>query len=277
MLAVYHAAFVCEALRSGVNTIPAGQAEAARSIGLTFGQSLREVLLPQAFRGAIAPLGSTLIALIKNTTVAAVILGTERGRRAARPDHRERGREPRDVLPLRPRLRHPHPAPRHRHHEPLAPPGGEAMSAAAVLFDAPGPRARLRHLILTVVGVLPRPGRSWVVYGKMESGQPARGLPCGSRSSPTPRCGRPTCCPGLWATLKAAAISIVLAGIYGLVFGMGRLSDTAPCAGLQRRRRRVLPVRAGAAHDGLLLLRLLRPRDAGCRTSTRRSRPSSSG
>lgn len=76
MLSVYHAAFVCEALRSGVNTIPAGQAEAARSIGLTFAQSLKEVLLPQAFRGSIAPLGSTLIALIKNTTVAAVILGT---------------------------------------------------------------------------------------------------------------------------------------------------------------------------------------------------------
>jgi glutamate transport system permease protein len=76
MLSVYHAAFVCEALRSGVNTVPAGQAEAARSIGLTFGQSLREVLLPQAFRGSIAPLGSTLIALIKNTTVAAVVLGT---------------------------------------------------------------------------------------------------------------------------------------------------------------------------------------------------------
>jgi len=75
-LSVYHAGFVAEALRSGVNTIPAGQAEAARAIGLTFGQSMREVLLPQAFRGAIAPLGSTLIALIKNTTVAAVILGT---------------------------------------------------------------------------------------------------------------------------------------------------------------------------------------------------------
>jgi glutamate transport system permease protein len=73
VLSVYHAAFVCEALRSGVNTIPAGQAEAARSIGLTFQQSLTEVILPQAFRGAIAPLGSTLIALIKNTTVVAVI------------------------------------------------------------------------------------------------------------------------------------------------------------------------------------------------------------
>jgi glutamate transport system permease protein len=73
MLSVYHAAFVCEALRSGVNTVPAGQAEAARAIGLTFGQSMSQVILPQAFRGAIAPLGSTLIALIKNTTVAAII------------------------------------------------------------------------------------------------------------------------------------------------------------------------------------------------------------
>jgi glutamate transport system permease protein len=73
VLSVYHAAFVCEALRSGVNTVSIGQAEAARSIGLTFGQSMREVILPQAFRAAIAPLGSILIALTKNTTVAAVI------------------------------------------------------------------------------------------------------------------------------------------------------------------------------------------------------------
>lgn len=73
MLSIYHATYVCEALRSGVNTIPPGQAEAARSIGLTFGQSLTQVLLPQAFRGAIAPLGSAVIALIKNTTVAAMI------------------------------------------------------------------------------------------------------------------------------------------------------------------------------------------------------------
>ena len=73
MLSVYHAAFVCEALRSGVNTVPAGQAEAARSVGMTFGQTMSHVILPQAFRGSIAPLGSTLIALIKNTTVAAVI------------------------------------------------------------------------------------------------------------------------------------------------------------------------------------------------------------
>ncbi len=72
-LSVYHAAFVCEAIRSGVNTIPLGQAEASRSIGLTFGQGLRHVILPQAFRGAITPLGNVLIALIKNTTVAVAI------------------------------------------------------------------------------------------------------------------------------------------------------------------------------------------------------------
>ncbi|MDT0215453.1 amino acid ABC transporter permease [Rothia sp. ARF10] len=77
MLAVYHGAFICEALRSGVNTVPAGQAEAARAIGLTFGQSMQHVLLPQAFRGSIAPIGSTIIALIKNSTVAAVIGGGE--------------------------------------------------------------------------------------------------------------------------------------------------------------------------------------------------------
>ncbi|HEX8970742.1 amino acid ABC transporter permease [Oryzihumus sp.] len=72
-LSIYHAAFVCEALRSGINTVPAGQAEAARSIGLTFGQNIRHVVLPQAFRGAITPLGNTMIALTKNTTVASAI------------------------------------------------------------------------------------------------------------------------------------------------------------------------------------------------------------
>src|SRR5699024_1777110 len=73
MLSIYHAAYICEALRSGINTVPVGQAEAARSIGLGFGQSLREVILPQAFRAAIAPLGSVGIARIRNSTVAAVI------------------------------------------------------------------------------------------------------------------------------------------------------------------------------------------------------------
>ena len=69
-LSAYTACFMCESLRSGFNTVPVGQAEAARSIGLTFGQSMRYVILPQMVRGSIAPLGSTLIALAKNTTVA---------------------------------------------------------------------------------------------------------------------------------------------------------------------------------------------------------------
>ncbi|MCG5211844.1 amino acid ABC transporter permease [Streptosporangium sp. KLBMP 9127] len=69
-LSAYTACFVCEALRSGINTVPFGQAEAARAIGLTFSQSLRMIILPQAFRAVISPLGSVMIAMIKNTTVA---------------------------------------------------------------------------------------------------------------------------------------------------------------------------------------------------------------
>ncbi|WP_369172814.1 amino acid ABC transporter permease [Streptomyces sp. R28] len=69
----YTAAFVCEALRSGINTVPLGQAEAARAIGLTFSQTLRLIVLPQAFRSVIGPLANVLIALTKNTTVAAAI------------------------------------------------------------------------------------------------------------------------------------------------------------------------------------------------------------
>lgn len=69
-LTVYHAAFFCEAIRSGVNSVGIGQAEAARSIGLTFGQSLRIVVLPQAFRTVIPPLINVFIALTKNTSIA---------------------------------------------------------------------------------------------------------------------------------------------------------------------------------------------------------------
>ena len=72
-LTLYTAAFVCETVRAGVNTVPLGQAEAARSLGFTFGQNMRIVLLPQAFRAVIIPLGSVLIALTKNTTIASAI------------------------------------------------------------------------------------------------------------------------------------------------------------------------------------------------------------
>lgn len=70
-LSLYTSCFVCEALRSGVNAVPLGQAEAARAIGLPFGSVMTQVVLPQAFRASVPPLASTLIALLKNTSVAA--------------------------------------------------------------------------------------------------------------------------------------------------------------------------------------------------------------
>jgi glutamate transport system permease protein len=70
-LGLYTAAFVCEAVRSGINSVAAGQAEASRAIGLTFGQSLREVVLPQAFRTVVPPLGNVIIAMVKNSSIAA--------------------------------------------------------------------------------------------------------------------------------------------------------------------------------------------------------------
>ncbi|WP_309647680.1 amino acid ABC transporter permease [Nocardioides sp.] len=72
-LTVYTSTFVCEALRSGVNAVPLGQAEAARAIGLPFAGVMREVILPQAFRASVPPLASVQIALLKNTTVAGAL------------------------------------------------------------------------------------------------------------------------------------------------------------------------------------------------------------
>lgn len=72
-LILYTAAFVCEAVRSGINTVPTGQAEAARALGLGFRQVLSQVVLPQALRASVPPLVSVLIALLKNTTVATAV------------------------------------------------------------------------------------------------------------------------------------------------------------------------------------------------------------
>ena len=70
-MTLYTSAFVCEALRSGINAVPLGQAEAARAIGLTFVQSMRQVVIPQALRAAVPPLTSVLVAMLKNTSIAA--------------------------------------------------------------------------------------------------------------------------------------------------------------------------------------------------------------
>ncbi len=184
-LTVYTASFVCETVRSGVNTVPLGQAEAARSLGLTFSQNLRMILLPQAFRAVILPLGSVLIALTKNTTIASAIGVAEAallmkemientaalltvgaifalgfvvltlplglffgwlGKRLAVAGD-ERLREERTD-----------------------------MSSASVLFDAPGPRARVRNRVITAVTLVITLLVIWVVYSKLDAkGQLDRG------------------------------------------------------------------------------------------------------
>jgi glutamate transport system permease protein len=101
------------------------------------------------------------------------------------------------------------------------------MSApVAVLFDAPGPRARRRHLLLTGLGALLVLAVLWVVLRKMNDAQQLQS----SMWKPfvTWEAWREYLLPGIWGTLKAAAISIVLAGIFGLLFGLGRLSTLAP-------------------------------------------------
>lgn len=70
-LTVYTSPFIAEAIRSGVNGVAVGQAEAARAIGLTFSQTLSSVVMPQAIRMVIPPLINVIIALTKNTSVAA--------------------------------------------------------------------------------------------------------------------------------------------------------------------------------------------------------------
>jgi glutamate transport system permease protein len=73
-LGLYTAAYVAEALRSGVFSVGKGQIEAALSLGYTYRQTLRRVVFPQAFRTVISPLGSLIIAMIKNSAIIGVSL-----------------------------------------------------------------------------------------------------------------------------------------------------------------------------------------------------------
>jgi glutamate transport system permease protein len=72
-MSLYWAAFFCEAVRSGIRTVPTGQIEAARALGCTFGQILRLVVLPQALRAMIQPLANLLIAIVLNSSLAAAV------------------------------------------------------------------------------------------------------------------------------------------------------------------------------------------------------------
>ncbi|MEZ0491714.1 amino acid ABC transporter permease [Kineococcus sp. TBRC 1896] len=73
VLVVYEAAYVAEAVRSGVNSVPPGQVEAARALGFTLTQVLRLVIVPQALRTVVQPLGNVMIALLMNTALAATV------------------------------------------------------------------------------------------------------------------------------------------------------------------------------------------------------------
>jgi glutamate transport system permease protein len=73
VLSAYTATFVGETVRSGINSVSKGQVEAARALGLTFPQVLRMVVMPQALRTVIGPLGGIFIALLKNSGVAVAI------------------------------------------------------------------------------------------------------------------------------------------------------------------------------------------------------------
>lgn len=73
VLTAYTGTFVAETVRSGINSVSKGQAEAARAIGLTFPQTLGVVVMPQALRTVVGPLGGIFIALLKNSSLAVVI------------------------------------------------------------------------------------------------------------------------------------------------------------------------------------------------------------
>ena len=101
------------------------------------------------------------------------------------------------------------------------------MSTQAVLFDAPGPKARLRHKIFTVVGALLALGILYLIYAKFEAAGQLKAFmwePFVTDSE----VWTSYLIPGLRGTFTVAGISIVLAVVFGLLFGMGRLSPLAP-------------------------------------------------
>jgi glutamate transport system permease protein len=88
---IYLGAYIAEALRSGFNSVSNGQAEAARALGLSFGQVLGSVVLPQAVRSSVGPLSILLNATYRNVAVAGIIgvnelvkVGSDSGEESAR-------------------------------------------------------------------------------------------------------------------------------------------------------------------------------------------------
>jgi len=76
-LVIYTAAFIAEAIRAGILSVPKGQMEAARSSGLSYNQTMRLIILPQAFKIVIPPLGNQFINLVKNSSILSVVAGLD--------------------------------------------------------------------------------------------------------------------------------------------------------------------------------------------------------
>ena len=223
-LSLYTAAFICEAIRAGVNAVPLGQAEAARAIGLPFTGVMTQVVLPQAVRASVPPLASTLIALLKNTSVAGVFgvieaVGRMKGFTNDYADQRwgifiafALGYI--ILVELVSARRRPARAPME---------GGLTMSAG-VLFDSPGPATRARHRTYSIVA-----GVALLAVDRLRALPPA-GRPgsssttSGSRSSrrATSRRSWSTACssPSRWPSAPSSARVV-----FGVVFGVGKLSE----------------------------------------------------
>jgi putative glutamine transport system permease protein len=76
-LTIYTASFIAEAIRAGIMSISKGQTEAARSSGLTYLQTMRYVILPQAIKVVIPPIGNQFLNLVKNSSILSVVAGLD--------------------------------------------------------------------------------------------------------------------------------------------------------------------------------------------------------
>ncbi|MEQ7315276.1 amino acid ABC transporter permease [Enterococcus hirae] len=76
-LTIYTSAFIAETVRSGIQTVPKGQTEAGLSAGLTYAQTMRFIILPQAFKIVVPPLGNQFINLVKNSSILAIVAGLD--------------------------------------------------------------------------------------------------------------------------------------------------------------------------------------------------------
>ncbi|MFD2613394.1 amino acid ABC transporter permease [Paenibacillus gansuensis] len=76
-LMIYTSAYIAEAIRAGIQAVPSGQTEAARASGLSYGQTMRHVVLPQAIKIVIPPISNQFLNLVKNSSILGVVAGLD--------------------------------------------------------------------------------------------------------------------------------------------------------------------------------------------------------